>query len=174
MNYLIKEGREKLKGVSDAPWTIGDTTTSEDKGYEKDFPTYSLDLPIDDAIHKTHYSCIELYSCEEDRDFIEWSRDNLEAILKGWQEDKDKLEELKRREDLTRTKWKELYIVSIENAEEVIEQQKQIVKLQKVIEVAKASHFNAILNKDGNYVVAGKDIYFLGIALIELEINNGR
>lgn len=151
-NDLIKEGRAVLKGVSDVPWKVGDTTTPSDRGYDKKFTTYSLDLPINIANHKTHYSCVELYSNEEDRNFIAWSRNNMEALL-------DKLEQLKEVNDhILKDNIDSLHILAENN-----DQHKRIIKLEKAVEAVKGK-INSALICHPNAVK-----YLLDEALAELE-----
>ena len=133
MSDLIKEGREKLKGVSDAPWYVG-------KGCPEIVCTDSYGcLP-----HEEETVCDCDCGIEEPKmilansDFIAWSRNNIEALLDGFNRDSGLTVELEG-ENITLKSYVE-------------EQQKQIAKLNKVVEAVKSLN----LDKVDGYMLLGK------------------
>jgi hypothetical protein len=67
MEEQLKEGREKLKGVSDAPWMV-----------DRDAVVNDEDEIVCQFWQKTNEG---FYLSKENSDFIAWSRNNMESLL---------------------------------------------------------------------------------------------
>ena len=105
---LIKEGREKLEGVSDAPWK-----SEPFEGSKKEFIVTN---------NNSQSTLCDPYNGKHDSDFMAWSRNNMEALL-------DKLEWLENSS--------EFYKLNTELLTKYQEQQNQIDSMNKVVEAAK-------------------------------------